>query len=53
MTDLHDIERQATKEVAEEAFRLAVETRKTKLRETMGRPWWVSLFPFRIKIERL
>lgn len=41
-----EVEAQAKKEIQEEQFRLAVEERKRWIR----RPWYVRLFPWRVRI---
>jgi hypothetical protein len=45
-----EIERQARKELIEEAFRAGVEAEKARLLEY--RPWWKRVFPWKITIER-
>lgn len=53
MADLWSVEAVACRELEEETFRERVEERKAYLRERRMRPWWVRLFPFRIRLERL
>lgn len=50
---LQDVAQQAQDEVAYETWRSRVDAAKVALRERLGRPWWVRIFPFRIHLERL
>ena len=49
----HSIEQQAIRELNEEERRKAIDAAKERLRKQRPKPWWVRLFPFRIKIERI
>jgi len=50
--DPNKIHEAALMELHDERRRAAIEKEKERLRARAARPWWVRIFPWRIRIER-
>lgn len=48
-----EIAAEAKREIEVEELRAAIDREKVKLRARRNRPWWVRVFPWRIKLEKL